>query len=71
LQKVFCFSFFLILVISVPVFAQDTIRDANISRLLVAPTARSLPADNGYINLAGILFPNFGYGISDEFMVRC
>jgi hypothetical protein len=71
LRKVFDFGFLILLIaFSAPSFAQDTIRDANISRLLVAPTARSLPADNGYINLAGILFPNFGYGITDEFMVR-
>jgi hypothetical protein len=54
-------------------FAQEDtsrIRDANSSHLFIAPTARSLPADSGYINLAGIIFPNFGYGITDEFMVR-
>jgi hypothetical protein len=50
--------------------ARSTIGDVNISRLLVAPTARSLPEDNGYINLAEIIFPNFGYGITDEFMIR-
>ena len=44
--------------------------DANTSRLLISPTARSLKEDNGYINLAEIIFPNFGYGISDEFMIR-
>jgi hypothetical protein len=42
----------------------------NHCRLLVAPTARSLPEDKGYINLAGIIFPNFGYGITDELMIR-
>jgi len=50
--------------------AKSPIADANLSRVLVSPTARSLPADNGYINLAEIIFPNFGYGITDEFMIR-
>ena len=36
----------------------------------MAPTARSLAEDHGYINLAEIIFPNFGYGFTDEFMVR-
>ena len=45
----------------------DTI---NHCRLLAGPTARSLPEDKGYINLAGIIFPNFGYGITDEIMIR-
>jgi hypothetical protein len=56
-------------------FAQDdslqsAIPDACTSKLFVAPTARSLPADQGYINLAEIIFPNFGYGITDEVMIR-
>ena len=46
------------------------IPDGNISKIFIAPTARSLPADKGYINLAEIIFPNFGFGITDEFMVR-
>ncbi len=60
---------------SKPLLAQQDsihglISDANLSRLLLSPTARSLPEDNGYINLAEIIFPNFGYGITDEFMIR-
>ncbi len=46
------------------------IRDANTSHLLLSPTARSLPEDKGYINFAEIVMPNFGYGITDEFMIR-
>ncbi|MEP7233690.1 MAG: hypothetical protein ABI778_00210 [Ignavibacteriota bacterium] len=46
------------------------VTDGNISKLLLSPTARSLPADQGYINLAEIIMPNFGYGITDEIMVR-
>ncbi|MFI5264106.1 MAG: hypothetical protein ACHQM6_06295 [Candidatus Kapaibacterium sp.] len=49
---------------------KGTMPDANTSRLLVSQTARSLPADNGYIDLAEIIFPNFGYGVTDEFMIR-
>jgi hypothetical protein len=49
---------------------QDTLSDANTCRLLVSPTARALRQDNGYINLAEIVFPNFGYGITDEFTIR-
>ncbi|MDP4220656.1 MAG: hypothetical protein Q8916_12210 [Bacteroidota bacterium] len=49
---------------------QNSIPDANLSKLLVAPTSRSLPEDKGYINLAEIIMPNFGYGITDEFMIR-
>lgn len=56
------------------VCAQDSLQrvaqNASDSRLLMAPTANSLSADNGYINFAGVIFPNFGYGISDEFMIR-
>jgi hypothetical protein len=50
--------------------SSSAIPDANTSRLFVAPTARSLSADNGYIHLAEIVMPNFGYGISDEFIFR-
>jgi hypothetical protein len=69
------FFFIVILLASGSLFAQadsagNAITAGNFSRLLVAPTARSLPEDNGYINLAEIIFPNFGYGITDEFMVR-
>jgi hypothetical protein len=46
------------------------IPDGNLSKIFIAPTARSLPEDHGYINLAEIIFPNFGYGFTDEFMVR-
>ena len=46
------------------------IPDGNLSRIFVSPTARSLPEDKGFINLAEIIMPNFGYGITDEFMVR-
>lgn len=57
------------------VFAQKdsgetVIPDGNLSRIFVSPTARSLPEDKGYINLAEIIMPNFGYGVTDEFMVR-
>lgn len=50
--------------------ASGRIPDGNLSRLFVSPTARSLPEDKGYINLAEIILPNFGYGITDEFMIR-
>lgn len=46
------------------------IPDGSLSKLFVAPSARSLPEDNGYINLAEIIMPNFGYGITDELLVR-
>ncbi len=46
------------------------IPDGNTSKIFLAPTARSLPEDKGYINLAEIVFPNFGYGFTDEFMIR-
>jgi hypothetical protein len=64
-----------LLLVSGNLFAQTdsthgTMPDANISKLLISPTARSLPADNGYINLAEIIIPNFGYGVTDEFMIR-
>jgi len=73
--RAFYFLFFILTVFALfgrSIYAQDSTQyiDANTSRLLVSPTARSLPADNGYINLAEIVFPNFGYGFSDEFMVR-
>ncbi len=69
------FLFIGLLVVAPDILAQTdpsfvTIADANTSRLIVSPTARSLKEDNGYINLAEIIFPNFGYGITDEFMVR-
>ncbi len=46
------------------------IPDGNLSKIFIAPTARSLPEDKGYINLAEMVFPNFGYGFTDEFMMR-
>jgi hypothetical protein len=64
---------FLIL-INNTLFAQEDslskIPDANTSHLFISPTARSLTEDNGYINLGEIIIPNFGYGITEEFMVR-
>lgn len=71
--------FFFVCILSAPIksslFAQSDsanrrIPDVTVSRLFVGPTARSIPEDKGYINLAEIIMPNFGYGITDEIMVR-